>query len=285
LGDLSGYQPERMDVAEYARILSLQGAKIFLAGPTYWRQVRPFFCRPVLLYKALPLSPAVPPRSVVGGYQHVVGSAGEANSTIGFRVYLARPYSLSDQSREHRRMVRAAASRFEMRVIRDPEDLKVEGYGPYMSFYNRTQYDYLSDRTRPDRFARWADSFLPPSKAIILGAYADHRLRSVSILYWVENLLLYSTSFSDTCSLRQHVNDLMLHEVREIAAGQHGIKVIVAGTYSGGTGPDKFDLLRGAMVERQPARYVFRPRLLGRCVRSLLPRQFEKLRGGDVLAS
>jgi hypothetical protein len=268
-----------MAVAEYARILELQGASIRLVGGTYWRQVRPFFYRPVLLYNPVPLPLAPPPRSVFGGYQHVVKWPSDANSTIAFRVYAARPYALEKQWREHRRMVRAAANRFELRVIRDPDELKHQGYAAYMSFYGRTQYSYLAERRRPDRFGRWVGSFFGSPNSVVLGAYADRTLRAVSVLFRIEDLLLYSTSFSDTWSLKQHVSDLMLDAVRESAAREPAIRVIVAGMYGGGTGPDRFDILRGATVERRPARCVFVPAALGSCVRMFFPEQFRKVKG------
>lgn len=268
-----------MAADEFARILTYQGANIRLLGETYWREVRPCFYRPLLLYKPVQLPLAPPPRTVFGAYQHVVELPSDANSAIAFRVYAARPYALEEQSREHRRMVRAAAKRFELRVIRDPDDLKRQGYAAYLSFYGRTRYGYLAERRRPDRFGRWVDSLFGSPHPLLLGAYADGKLRAVSVLYRIDDVLLYSTSFSDTWSLKQHVSDLMLDAVRECAAHEPTVQLILAGMYGGGTGPDRFDLLRGAEIERRPARYAFAPAALETCVRIFLPGRFRQLKG------
>src|SRR4051794_26511992 len=91
------YRAEPMQLAEYAHVLSLQGAPIRPVGGVFWRRVRPLFYRPVLLYKPLLPPAGDAPTPILGGYQHVVGSPEEANSNIAFRVYTARPYVLTEQ--------------------------------------------------------------------------------------------------------------------------------------------------------------------------------------------
>ena len=104
-------------------------------------------------------------------------------------------------------------------------------------------------------------------------------LKAVAVCYWIDRVLVYGTFFSDDSSLKHQVGDLMLHAVRELAAQQTGIDKILAGMYGGGAGPDRFDLMRGAKVERVPACFVLHPATMGRLMRTFAPSSFSRLRG------
>jgi hypothetical protein len=271
---------ERLSMAEYAHVKSLQGNKVSLVGSVYWTQVRPFFYRPLLTYASLKKDCVVQPCKAFGGYQYVVENNASANSTISFRVFdECSAYSLDAQKREHRRMVRIAKNHFDVRPIRTADELKEHGHLVYLSFYSRTKYTYLSNRVQRNIFDEWVDTLFVCPKTIVLGAYAEGGLHSVSVCYWIDDVLLYSTSFADVVSLKRHANDLMLHVVRTLAADHEGIKKIVAGQYSGGIGSDQYDLSRGGKVERRPAHYVICPQLATTCLRILWPQRYRQLIG------
>jgi hypothetical protein len=275
----AGLHIERLSIDEYAWMRSLQGQKIRRVGPVYWARVRPFFYRPLLPYEAL-ATDHPPPPCRFGGHQYVVADPREANSTVNFRVFDdCTAYSLAARPREYRRMVRLGLSHFDIRPITAAGELKQRGHSLYLSFYRRTRYAYMSKRVRHDIFDRWAEAVFACPKTLVLGAYAEDSLLSVSICHLVGDTLIYSTSFSETGSLKRHVCDAMLHVVRELAAREDGVARILAGMYSGGIGSDQFDLLRGGKVERRPARYVASPKLTGTLLKNLSPSSHRKLTG------
>jgi hypothetical protein len=272
------YRIERMSIEEYAHIESMLGRKLKLVGSMYWMRLYPFFYRPLLPFEALDVGSVVPPCRLFGGYQHAVCNEHEANSTINYRVFNeTNAYSINVLKSDFRRLVRVGAKRFIIKRILEPDEL-MEGYKAYIAFYDRTGYDYLSERTQEEIFAKWAKTLFMYDKTIVLGGYAEDGLKAVGVCYWIRDVLWYSTFFADTASLKQHVCDLMLHAVRELAARQDGIHRILAGFYGGGIGPDRYYLLRGCKIERMPARYVFN-RLTVLLLKALLPAQFGKLTG------
>jgi hypothetical protein len=272
------YDIDQLSVAEYAYIQSLRGHKVELHGSVYWIETRRFFYRPVLPFIAL--NSVVPPCRGYGGYQYAVDNERDANSTINFRIYgNCNAYSIKTQKSEYRRAVRIAEKTFCVKRIDKEQDLKGHGYKLYLSFYNRTKYQYLAKRTRQKFFYKWVETIFICPKSVILGGYREDRLMAVAVCYWIDEFLLYSTFFADTASMKQHIGDLMLHTVRQLAAQQEGIQRILAGMYSGGTGCDRFDLLRGAKIERKPARYVMCPAPASSFLRTFLPAQYRKLTG------
>src|ERR1700688_3463761 len=112
------YRMEQMSVSEYARIQSLRGVRTVQLGSIYWKEVRPHFYRPLLSYVSLDRKRVMAPRQSFGGYQYAVGPEENANSAINFRVFDdCACYSLANQGREYRRMVRAGAKVFDVRPI------------------------------------------------------------------------------------------------------------------------------------------------------------------------
>jgi hypothetical protein len=272
-------RPERMSMAEYAHVQSLQGIAVQRLGSTYWRRSRGFFYRPLLAYEALDGDRATAPCRLFGCYQHVVGDGEAANSTINFRVFSSSgSYSLASQDREYRRMVRIAAKNFSIYPVTQ-RDLRESGHQLYVQFHERTQYRYMSQRVRHEYFKKWVESLFASEKTIVLGAYGEGGLKAVAVCYWIGSSVLYSTFFSDTAALRQHVSDLMLHAVRQLAGREDGVERILAGMYSGGIGSDMFDLLRGAKVERRRARYVMCPAPIGLVMKTFSPGAFRRLEG------
>ena len=267
-------------IEEYAQIQSLQGNHITRVGNVYWRKIGRFFYRPLVAYSAIDAGRLQPPCGTLGGYQHAVPDQSIANSTINFRVFdECQQYSIDTQNREHRRMVRKAMKSFDIRLIQKDSDLKGPGYEIYTRFYERTHYGYLSERSQREHFNGWVDTLFASPKTIILGAYEKDHLKAVSICYWIDNIFLYSTFFSDTVALKQHVADLMLHVVRDMVSEYTEIGTIVAGLYGGGIGSDAFDLLRGAKIERRPAQYVMRPGIASAMLRACSPARYQKLTG------
>ncbi len=263
--------------SEYAELYTSFGNKVKRVGSIYWTQPWPFFYRPLLLYEPLKPGAFEPPCRLLGAYQHVVPNHFSANSKISFLVFeQSETYSIAALKSGLRRFVRVAERYFEVRLIESERELKDQGYCIYMSFYARTKYDYMSKRTRKKFFDAWIEAVRANPKTLLLGGYEKGELKAVTICYWVSDLLLYSTFFAETESLKHHISDLMLHTARKLAAEQKGIKRILAGRYGGGIGMDTFYLRRGAEIENKPARYVIIPSLAGSFLQTILPAKFRR---------
>jgi hypothetical protein len=245
-----------MTLAEYARLEEAAGARLVERGGVFWRRVRPFFYRPLLLSEPVDERTLLAPCRWPGGFQHVVCDPAHANSTMNFLVYhQTGDYDLQNISHEHRRVIKKAARRFQVRLVESLPELVEQGHRAYLSFYQRTGYGYLADRKNKASFAAWAERLMR-SKAIVLGAYGDEGLTAVSVSYWIADTLEYASLFADTASLKQGVCEVLLHELRRAVGQQPMICHIVARNYQGGIGLDQYYLLRGAQIVRKPARFV-----------------------------
>ncbi|MCX5844299.1 MAG: hypothetical protein NT022_11265, partial [Deltaproteobacteria bacterium] len=125
----------------------------------------------------------------------------------------------------------------------------------YKSFYERTGYAWRNDRQRHRGFERWARNLFSFKKVLVLGAYHQEMLCAVAITYWVANLILFATYFSDTKSLKLGVSDFMWHHVREMASQCNGVTHIYSGVFVGPKSTDEFKLRRGAKIITIPAYY------------------------------
>jgi hypothetical protein len=274
------YRINQFSTTEYAHVQSSLGHKVKLVDSIYWMQSRPFFYRPLLPFEALNFGRVAPPCRLFGGYQYAIDDECHANSTINFRLFEeCGAYTVNALKSDFRRLINIAKRNFSVVPVENERELEEHGYKLYISFYNRTKYSYLSERTRLECFHKWIQTLVANPKTVFLGGYGEGELKAVGVCYWVHDMLLYSTFFSDTGSLKQHISDLMLHTVREMAAQQTGIKRILAGMYGGGIGPDRYYLLRGCRIERKPAHYAMTPSLAGPLLQTFAPAQFRKLLG------
>lgn len=270
---------QSMSLAEYAKVQQTLGEKIVKTGGVWWRRVRPRFFRPVALWRPYEAAEIVPPCHSLGGFQYVVANGDPANSTMNFLILdTVHEYSLGKLQHERRRVINRAAGRFEVHHIHDGRELKIEGYKAYRSFYARTHYSYREDRIHEGRFAEWAETVLRLPKALVLGGYREGRLLAVSVAYWVEQTLVYSTFFSDTDALREGVNELMFHTIREIVAGIPQIGEVLVRPYQGGNGMDRYYMLRGCKIARRPAFLTISP-LARFALRSWSPDRYAMLCG------
>lgn len=271
-----------MSADEFAETQLTLGEGIVKAGAVYWRRVRPFFFRPVLPYKAYEgdklVSPCNDLDKYLGGFQHVVASWEKANSSMHFLILdELHEYALEKLKHERRRFIKKISRQFEVRPLGDIGEFRDQGYRAYISFYNRTGYFYKAERTQKEKFAEWADTIIK-SKALILGGYGKSGLVAVSLLYQVEQTLIYATFFSETESLRKGIGELMFHTIRETAMQKPEIREIVVGQYHGGNTIDKYYLLRGCKVVTKPAnlRITTGARFILKCC---LPQQYKMLCG------
>lgn len=270
---------QRMSVEEFATCQQTLGAKIVRVDGIYWLQVRPLFFRPLLPFYEYPHGTFRAPRmAVFGGFQHAVPAGQIANSLLNLRMFENQHgYSLASLDYNRRRQVKLASQKFAIRPITDVNEFKQQAFPVYLSFYERTQYQYQTERRNRDGFSRWADTLFRIPKLFVLGGYREGVLEGVNVSLLVEETLLYLTSFCNSTSLPLFLADLMLHSLRE-AAGSQGIERIFAGMYTGERGLDEFYILRGCRLVRKPSVFHINT-FAGIILRRWLPTQYAKLSG------
>lgn len=276
---MTAFIPSPMTPAEYAAMERELGAKVVERGGIFWRQVRPFFYRPVLPTDEFSVAQMQKPFGFPNGFQHAIAAGEPANSQINFIMLVGlSDYSIEHLGRRRKQLVRAASQNFQVRPLRDLREFKEQGFRAYRSFYNRTGYSHRADRKDEKTFQDWAEKVFSNPKVILLGAYGPEGLVGVSRSYLVGNTLVYATLFCETEALKKNVGELMFHELRVFAAGYNRIREIYVRNYQAGNSLDQYYLLRGCKLVSKPARLVL-PAGIGAAVKTFLPRQHAMLTG------
>lgn len=267
-----------MSEDEFAELEIATGAKLTKVGGVWWRQKRPFFYRPLLLYREFDPAQVEPPASTrFGGVQFAVTKQDAANSQ--FRLLLFRnpaEYSLASLSQTSRRHVRRAMERFDVRRIVDADTFVAQAHPVYCSFYGRTKYRYKNDRIERAHFAQWANTLFRFPKVQVLGAYRDERLVSVGISYLVEDVVFNATLFSHSDALAEYVSELILHTLRQQAAACEGARFIFGAVAGMERGLDDFYLRRGAELVSTPAQLTINP-VVSLFLRHVWKNEYQKL--------
>lgn len=248
----------KMSATEFGESAQREGQRVFAAGGVWWREVRPFFARPLLPYQPLAgIAPPLPWRYRVGGSQYATAPGATANSTLRMVMFAgAEGYRIEQLPHKRRWEVRSAARRFGLRVLDRPEAIKASGHDVYAEFFARTGYGYRAGRVRKPEFDAWVDAVFGSPAVHVLGAFAGETLAAVAIFRVVGETLVYSSFFARSDALKQHAASLMLHRLRELAAADGGVREIFVGMRKSGPARsvDDFYLHRGAEIRALPAR-------------------------------
>src|SRR5579883_58125 len=244
-----GFPWQKMTVEEFAAFERSQGVNVVRTDGVYWRQVRPFFYRPLLATQEyVPRAVSAPPFALLGGFQHAVPAGASSNSFMNLLIFDdTKNYSTAGFSYGKRKRLKTALQRFVVRPIEDVKEFNESAYPVFLSFYERTHYSYKPERRESSNFSRWGESLFRFPKNLILGAYQDGRLQAVCISQWVEDVVIYASMFCSTEALKQDATALMLHSVREAVAKSPEVHYILAGAfkYEEDGGVDNFFLERG----------------------------------------
>ena len=270
-----------MSLSEYAELQTKFGVTVIYRDGHYWRRIRPFFYRPLLPVEAFPDATLTSPVTWPSGFQYVVANTQLANSTMNFIMLDdLQSYSLDSLNHKRRHMIKGAAHQFEVRPLRDPQELKDHGHKVYLSFYERTKYNYKSDRRSKVVFDQWVDALFSNPKSIVMGGYGSSGLSAIATSYWINHTLVWSTLMCETGSLKKKLGDLLFHEFRLVAAQESRCKEIFVRSYQGGNSLDHYYLLRGCHLVRKPARLEL-PSTVQTLIRWMMPRKYALLNGDD----
>ena len=268
-----------MSQAEYAAVERGLGLKLVERDGVFWRQVRPFFFRPILLTHEFSATEIGRPFGGLTGFQFALAEPAEANSQINFLMLDGlRDYSLERLGRRRKQLLRSASQLFQVRPLRDLRDFQEQGFRVYRSFYDRTRYSHGDDRKEKQKFHAWAEKVFSNPKVILLGGYGPDGLVGVSRSYLLGGTLVYDTLFCETEALKKNLGELMFHALRTLAAGDPRVAEIYVRNYQGGNSLDQYYLMRGCKLVSKPARLVL-PAGIGAAVKLFFPRQHAKLAG------
>lgn len=273
----------KMTLDELAQAARNEGEGVYQVDGCPWREVRPYFFRPLLAQMELPPGDCRPPaRALLGGYQHVTPAGAQSNSAMSFLVFpAARQYSLAQLHATRRWEIRTAAKKFQIRPFASCEEFKKTAHDVYVSFFNRTKYGYIRNRLYKDVFDRWADAVFAGPALLALGAFANDELVAVSLSRCIGRTLRYSTYFARMEAMRSHVSSLMLHAVRTAAAESADIDDIFVGTPKSSPEHrtiDDFYIHRGCIVQTKPAWLQLNP-LVSWLLARFNPNAWNQLRG------
>lgn len=271
---------KRISEAEYATFVELLEPRICEVGGIYWHRVRSWFFRPLFALKEQdPQRIRVPQAAMLGGVQYAVPPGKDRNSFLNYIIFdRPREYSLDLLPVRKRQQVRAAAKEFAVREIADVEEFKQKAYTTYLDFYEHTRYRYGARRRRKSLFFRWADALFQIPNLLILGGYRSGELGGISVSFLVDDTLIDAMSFCNTAAKRLRLSGLLLHTVREAAAGCAGVSQIFAGMYHGNTSLDAYFFERGARILQKPAMLRLNP-FARTILRTTRPKEYSRMLG------
>jgi hypothetical protein len=278
---MSMFSWQRMSLEEYADFERSQGVPVLKVDGFYWRQVRPFFYRPLAFFDAYSADSVRPPvRGLLGGYQFGTAPGGSANSRLNLLVFRGlETYSVGGLPRTKRQQVEHASREFVVRPLIDVDEFKERGYPIYLSFVERSHYTYKAERKEKPHFDAWAESIARFPKNLVLGAYQDDQLQAISISRLVGQTVVYATMFSCGEALSRNVNSLLLHVLREAAAKQDVTQLFISvASPTHRTSVEEFFLVRGGEMLSMPAWLHLNP-LARAYLRHRAPSQYTSLLG------
>ena len=170
----------------------------------------------------------------VGGFQHAVPPGARTNSFLNLLICEDREsYSLDVLKRNERREIKRAAEAFTVSLMTDVERIRNPGLFRFTGRFTKEQNTNtspsgdtkrISQNGRNRCFSIRRSSCLVPTTRIANSAPLASGI-------WCEDTLIYSIFFCETESLKMHVPGLMLHVMREAAAGCPAIRQIYIGNY------------------------------------------------------
>ena len=147
-----------MSDEEYVGIIRGKHLRIAWQNDMVWREVVPFFWRPVfhfLKYDERDIH--VPMSFRLGGYQFPIIQESRANSNINYYIFnKVKEYDIRLLSRNERKRILQSMRYLEVKREHDLSGFIDKSYPIYVSLYNRSKYKYRRDRVKYQNYAEWA---------------------------------------------------------------------------------------------------------------------------------
>lgn len=251
---------EQMSLGEYAQFEIANNARVNKHRGIWWRQIRPFFYRPLFPLQEIP-SDSI--NSFFTGYQHLVPEGSRSNSYMNFFIFdnLHR-YTIDELKHDYRKNIRKGMKHFDIVELPHSRYNLQDAYPAYLSFYQRTHYGWDKSRKHKMIFESWSNRISQIPKVHLLGALDNEALVAIAILLLVENVIIYETFFCHTSALTKRVSELMLHYIRNVAAKCKEADILYLGSFTNRPSIDTFKLSRGCRVISRRACYHIHPLML-----------------------
>ena len=245
---------DRMNIDEFAMYQKDEGTKVLKIDGIWWRKVRPFFYRPINPFVEIrPFSRNFPFNCFRRGFQHVVPSDCESNSSFNFFIYdNLQNYSFDILSTKRRNTIRKGIKHLTAKPLKDISEFTKEAYKIYYSFFQRTNYKYFKKYLHPKNFESWAKTLFSYPKITIIGIYHQKYLSAISISCLVDDIIFYDYFFSYKEIQKFQVTDFVTHFIRNAAASTQA-KYIFMSMPSGKRSLDQSKLNRGIKLLKKPA--------------------------------
>ena len=244
-----------MTIDQYAQLEQQTGIPVIKKGDIYWREVRPFFYRPLLPFETYPIEKTSELFPFWNMIQFPVEEESRANSALNMIVIDdIQAYSIETLHKDRRRDVRKAIKNgVTIKQIHDAESFIPEAYPVYLSFYGRTHYGHHKDRNERETFAKWVRTLTSFEDVYLLGAYLNNELTAILVYCIVDRILVGKSLINSEKSIHSRAPDLLLHYTREEIAKKANIDLIFTGMLLREQGINNFKLWRGAKILSLPA--------------------------------
>lgn len=269
-----------MNIDQYAQLEQQTGIPLIKKGEIYWREVRPFFYRPLLPFDPYPIEATSELFPFWNMIQFPVEEKSRANSALNMIVIDdIQTYSIETLHKDRRRDVRKAIQNgVTIKQIHDAESFIPQAYPVYLSFYGRTQYGHHKDRNERETFANWIRTLIAFEDVYLLGAYLNHELIAILVYCIVDGILVGKSLINSEKAIHSRTPDLLLHYTREEIAQKAKVDLIFTGMVLREQGINNFKLWRGAKILSLPA-YLKMPSPAKTILKTLKKAEYEFLIG------
>ena len=269
-----------MNIDAYAQLEQQTGIRLIKKGEIWWREVRPFFYRPLFPFGAYPVKETARLFPFWQMAQFPVAEKSQANSQLNMIVFDdIQSYSIGVLHKDRRRDIRKAIHNgVTIHQIREPEPFITQAYPVYLSFYGRTHYGYQKNRNEQKSFENWIRSLIAFDDVYLLGAYLNEELIAMLVYCIVDRILVGKSLINSEKSIRSRTPDLLIHYTREEIAKKANVDLVFTGMVVREPGINHFKLWRGAKILSLPS-YLKMPIMAKPVLQTLKKAEYDFLIG------
>ncbi len=174
------------------------GRKVHKHDNIWWREIRPFFCMPLLWLTPITPEAARPnPTKSLCGYLHNVPVESPSNGKLTyFLLDDVSQYSIDTLKNSARRNTLKGINELVTCKVENLEDLLTDGYEVYLSWKKRIWKDKAVDLSNPNVFRKRLTNEFNFSKNLILGSYYNGRLVAFLIGFAVDQTAYFEKMYT-----------------------------------------------------------------------------------------
>jgi hypothetical protein len=255
---------ELINDEQYAELDIAIGEKVTRVNDTWWRQVRPYFYRPIIPFEEFDPYIIKSGFSKSAIYQHAVHNGQSSNSYLNYIFYPNEDYSFKKLSKNNQRKIKqAVVNGLSIREIDDSQDNIKKAYFIYKEFYERTKYSYGRKRLDFEIFSKWFRTVKRKTNATILGVFLREKIMvAFEISCMVGSTVILKEAYNSEIALKMRSSDFILDFYRRVAAKRPDIKILFDGNVCKKESINNFKIERGAKIMTLKAYLHIHPLIL-----------------------